>query len=155
MKTNFANVYESIGYLFYAISKNYSNLSQDEYKKLDDVICQKWKPFLDCSHKYHLNSAETVQWDLIDHLHAAVRKAHQSQMTKDAAFDHFKEYFVQHALPFNEDIRETMLATCKSIGKLFHCNDDPANRKDPLNEVRVLLGQKPEAPKNSPSYLQH
>ncbi len=149
MKTNFATVYESIGYLFYAVSKNCDQFSQDEFTKLDEVISQKWRPMLDCSHKYHLNSAETVQLDLIDHLHTAVRKAHECQMSRETAFEHFKNYYLHHNLPFNESIKETVLSTCKSLGKIFSGTDDPANRADKMHEVRQLLGQRVEPPKHS------
>jgi hypothetical protein len=153
MKTNFATVYESIGYLFYAISKTCEQFSQEELAQLNEVISQKWRPMLDCSQKYHLDTAETVQLDLIDHLHSAVRKAHECQMSRDAAFEHFKQYYRHHTIPFNDTIKETVLSTCKSLGKIFSGNDDPANRLDRLHEVRQLLGQKLEPPRHSLTHI--
>lgn len=153
MKTNFATLYESIGYLFYSISKNCGPFTQEQFAKLDEVICQQWHPMLDCSHKYHLNSSEAVQLDLIDHLHSAVRKAYESKMSKAAAFENFMDYYSHHTLSFSEAIKETVLSTCKALGKIFSGNDDPANRADQLHEVRQLLGQRVEPPKNSLTHI--
>jgi hypothetical protein len=141
MKVNFQNVYESIGYLFYALSVRKGKLTSDEYSKLHDIIYQKWEPFFISYHR-HLNTYDALQSDLIEHLHSAIKKAHDCEWNALQAFEHFKNYYLEHMLPYNETLKENMMLTSKCIARAFCSNDDPASSV--LHEVNQLLGLKPD-----------
>jgi hypothetical protein len=141
MKANFQTIYESIGYLFYALGAKHGKLSCEEYERLKGLICQKWQPELTSYHIRHLNTYESLQTDLIDHIHMAVKKAYENQLCGHQAFEYFKDYYCQHTTPYGESLKENMISTSKQIARAFSSDNDPAT--DILSEVKVLLGFTP------------
>ena len=133
MKANFENIYEHMGYLFYALAAEFSKLSSREYSELEKLIDEHWQPG---------NTREAwLQSHLVQHLHAGIENAYINSLSAEEGFDIFENYYLVHkhsfGLPLREKIYECGNAIVHEFYQLHH--DSELIRK-----VEKLLELRPE-----------
>lgn len=113
MKVYFEDIYEHIGYLFYAVASERMKLNTESLDKLMRLVDQQWYP---------AGNGTTLEAHLAGELHSGCRKAMNSIMSPEQAFDHFQQYYEVHALPFGQPLRSKILATVKTLAAEFFGN---------------------------------
>lgn len=131
MKENFENIYEHIGYLFYALVRGEVALSTAQLVKLTELIERMWKPMSNGNPELHLH--------LVDCIHAGVKYAVENRMSREHALSSFRTYFQIHGLPFGIELKKKVISSVLAIQKEF-----PSGRaKELFTELEDLLGIKP------------
>jgi len=127
MRVYFDQIYERIGWLFYAIASEKEKLTPSTSEKLQQIIDQQWKPTPD--------SDAMLQRHLLDYLKYGLRNAVDNASRPDEAFNRFRLYFELHSLPFSKDLRTRILATTRSIAAAFNDNDTNSDFINALEKV--------------------
>lgn len=120
MKVNFENIYEHIGYLFFALASKDGELPTDRLNKLTELIENIWRPITIGDPILNMN--------LVNCIHTGVKYAIQNEMSAEHAMTSFIDYYRIHSLPFSKALKEKILASSIQIIKEF-----PAGR----NGLRV------------------
>lgn len=132
MKVNYENIYEHIGYLFYALASGKGKLSSAELVRLTDMIEKTWKPIT--------NGDPVLHMHLVDCIHAGVRYAIDNLMRPDHALTSFCDYFRIYSLPFSKTLKEKIIGSAVLILKEFSGNRQNEHVETDLEE---LMGLKP------------
>lgn len=111
MKVNFENIYEHIGYLFYALAGGKDELSTDQLVKVTDLIEQAWKPTS--------NGDPDLQLRLVKCIHEGVSYAAENEMSAEHAFSSFHTYYQLHGLSFSKALKEKIMVSAAVILKEF------------------------------------
>ncbi len=114
MKVNFEDIYERIGYLFYALAAERGKLNAVTFDKLKRLVDQQWNPVT--------TNGRTLESHLASYLHSGLRNAFDFSMSAGEAYDLFKTYYDIHSLPFGELLRSRIFATANMIASEFSGN---------------------------------
>jgi hypothetical protein len=113
MKAYFEQIYEHIGYLFYAIAAEHGKLNAVTFDRLNRLIDQQWYP---------AGNGQSLDAQLVNHLHSGLRKAFDASMWAEEAFDRFQSYFGVHSLPIGRPLRSKIFATANMLASEFSWN---------------------------------
>ena len=105
MKVNFEEIYEHIGFLLYSIAFSHAQISEEEVKKLTNV--------LDGIGKDNQDDRLTVH--LSDCTKEGVTYCLENTMTQEHAFSSFTDYFRIHTLPFSKSLREKIISLARAV----------------------------------------
>lgn len=130
MRVYFDQIYERIGWLFYAVASEKEKLSDTNSARLLQIIDQQWKPTPD--------SDAMLQRHLLDYLKYGLRNAIDNASRPDEAFNRFRLYFGLHSLPFGKDLRARILATARLIAMEFNGKE---TNSDFINSLETLFAQ--------------
>jgi hypothetical protein len=114
MKANVENIYEHIGYLFYALYAEQANLTAEPFQKLNYLI--------DCHWESLTHGDKKLDAYLMGCIHSGLRKALDNHMSASDAYGFFEDYFTIHHLSFGTLLNERILKFAKIIAELFFRN---------------------------------
>lgn len=116
MKYNFENLYEHVGYLFYALVRREEGISATDLLKLTEFVNKTWKP--------SASGDPALSIYLAERIHHGIRYASTNRMTARRGMESFKEYFILYALSFSSALRERILTSVYTIQKEFAGNPE-------------------------------
>lgn len=118
MKAYFEHIYEHIGYLFYAIAAERGELNTVSLDKLNRLIDRQW---------YAAGNGQSLDTNLVSHLHAGLQNAFKTSMHAEEAFDRFRNYFGVHGLPIGRPLRLKIFGTANMLASEFSRNGKQSN----------------------------
>jgi len=114
MRFNSEDLYEHVGYLFYAIACEGTKLSAGNLLKLNQFIDETWRQAI-CGDV-------TLSKYLADCIHNGVRFASVNGMSSDHALESFTRYFIIHSPAFGLTMREKIHLSAEMLLKEFPNN---------------------------------
>jgi hypothetical protein len=131
MKANFENLYDHIGYLFYALANEQKKLSEYDMKKLEAEISESWQPLT--------NAEASLHYSLIKHLNNTITECFRGALTSNHAFESFEDYYIVHHVNFGDNLQHKILKAANEIShEFFSAVKDPKGSQL-MHELRQLL----------------
>jgi hypothetical protein len=110
MKTSFENIYEHIGYLFYAIVFEHRKASAFDYEKLKSLIEQNWQiPIVDAD----------LEHRLLTYLYTGIKNAADVSMDAVNAYGFFVQCFELNSFAFGQALRHKLISVANVIAQEF------------------------------------
>ena len=128
MKTDYETLYRRVGFLFYAAAARKKRLTFSDYERLKNIVKEKWQP----------ENGGQKSVNLGDELFLAIKDAYREAMQAGEANKLFELYYVNHALPFSESLRNKIIATIHDIEHEFAANGSNNGRADVLALERLF-----------------
>jgi hypothetical protein len=131
MKVNFEDIYEHIGFLFFAVaSRAKGRLSPSALIKLTEIIEKEWRPVS--------GGDVALNMHLVDCIHAGVRYAMDNLTAPSSALESFRNYYTIHALPFGKALREKIISSALKIETEFSSRTQLNGSQHDLAELMHL-----------------
>jgi hypothetical protein len=129
MQINYQNIYEKLGYLFYAIAASDQNVRQEEIEKMRLLVSKEWLPMEKSTDKYGTDAAHYISISF-DYLMS-------ESIPPDEAFDVFSDYYQIHSGAFSKDLKHKIKTTASAIADAFaHRNK---NEKKYITRLQNLM----------------
>lgn len=129
MEMNYPNIYEKLGYLFYAIAASDHHVRKEEVEKLKLLVGREWLPLEDSIDKYGTDSAHYIS--------IAFDYLLNERVPSDEAFNVFADYYQLHAGAFSKQLKRKITSTASAIAEAFaHKNK---NEKQYIHKLQHLM----------------
>lgn len=118
MKTDYKQLYEKLGYAFYAIAAADGHVRKEETEELRKTIELCWIPLEPSTDEFDTDNAQYIFFSF-DYCCA-------QKINAEEAYQNFNTYFNDHHPAFSKPIRHKILSTVYSISNVFR----EQNRKE-------------------------
>lgn len=131
MKTNYKDLYEKLGYAFYAVASADGHVRKEEEEELKRTIEICWAPLEPSTDEFNTENAHYIFFSF-DYCCA-------EQMNAEEAYNIFLAYFNDHHEAFSKPITHKILSTIYAISNVFR----DQNRKEAafVSRLEQLLKQ--------------
>lgn len=129
MRINYQNIYEKLGYLYYAIAAADKQVHPAEIEELRVLIAKEWLPLENSIDKYGTDAAHYIS--------IAFEYLLSESIPASEAYGVFADYYEQHTAAFSQELKKRISTTASAIANAFASRNK--NEQKYLDQLRRLL----------------
>lgn len=129
--TNYRELYQALGYLFYSVAASDKKIASKETVKLQELVTKNWLTLEDSEDKFGMDNGHiiSITYEMLT----------ENAMSAEEAWENFREFYELNRELFSGNIKDMLITTAEDIARTYwHTNKAELNR---LARLLLLFGK--------------